>query len=1139
MRTDNFERTIKPVKSGAWLACSLVLLLTGCSKQKMPYGFEDGRIREVVHQVMQDQIPAAKQRKPLGTLKEHEGFLLDFYGEKTELRATALQRLGDLYIKLEDRAYRQGAQDYNQQLRLFQQNKISEKPALPLVDHARSIRIYETLIKDFPERPENDRVLYQLARAKDDMGDPDAAASLLQQLVDKFPGSAYATEVHFRLGENYYDSGDFDRALRAYGQVIDSKDDEYQERSLYKMGWTHYAKGEYRDALAKFIQIADQKRTRREGEALQLDPEKMTTADWDFVLEVMRSMAFPFASLGSVKSKDHFDPKTVVDYFKKVGQRDYEHLIYRKLGELFQVQKRPRDGVAAYEAFLKQYPNHDQAPIFAMEVIDAYTRMKALNSANQARMQFVQNFGEGSAWHNTASANSRSKVRPIYKKLTNQLALFFHSEAQQSKQPEDYENAILWYRKFLASFPQDGESARINFLLAEALFELGRHDEAAMEYEKTAYGYFFHKDSVEAGYAAIVAFDKSLGKRTNLRGNATATKLADNTRRFAQTFQADSRVPEVLWKGTEVYFAAGELPEARAQAEEIVKIYLPSRHPIAFKAQRLIADVLFEARSFEEAAAAYRLLFTSATGLSDAERQNLKRLWSSSLYKRAELLRDAGQARDAEAAFLRVHREVPGSEVAPPALFDAGTIALQADRKKEAMAIFQILTHQYPTHPLTSQVGDLMLQTQQKMLAAGKQEEAVAFAEQLKTMRTPSQDLLTYQSQRLIADKYFEQKSFEKAASVYRDLVSSPGVPTPGEQEELRRVFASSLYKHAETLKNSGKLAEAESAFMRVQSEVPKSEIAPIALFDAGSIAMSRKNSQGALLAYRTLAERYPNSEYVSHASVRIAQIFEESGDALRAAVQYERVAEMAVDQKLAGDAQWTAANLYEKRQDWSNAARAYRNYADRYSGDFERTVDARYKVIVALQFMQNHEHVLVEAQQFLDRYGGMDLGATRGGFYIGKCRLIVAGYAAQQYETIRLAAPLEESLARKRKMLDHVIDLYVQAAELRIAEITTAASYQIGRVFESFRNALLESDRPGDLTPQQLEQYEFLLEEQAFPFEEHAISAYESNVHRAQTGGVYDRWVKKSYEELARLLPARYRKQEFSEIIPEAIVRR
>ena len=57
-------------------------------------------------------------------------------------------------------------------------------------------------------------------------------------------------------------------------------------------------------------------------------------------------------------------------------------------------------------------------------------------------------------------------------------------------------------------------------------------------------------------------------------------------------------------------------------------------------------------------------------------------------------------------------------------------------------------------------------------------------------------------------------------------------------------------------------------------------------------------------------------------------------------------------------------------------------------------------------------------------------------------------------------------------------------------------------------------------------EQYALLLEEQATPIEELAISIHEINVRPSWTGG-YDEWVAKSFDALRILFPARYERPD------------
>ena len=55
---------------------------------------------------------------------------------------------------------------------------------------------------------------------------------------------------------------------------------------------------------------------------------------------------------------------------------------------------------------------------------------------------------------------------------------------------------------------------------------------------------------------------------------------------------------------------------------------------------------------------------------------------------------------------------------------------------------------------------------------------------------------------------------------------------------------------------------------------------------------------------------------------------------------------------------------------------------------------------------------------------------------------------------------------------------------------------------------------------------YQIMLEEQAFPFEEKSIALHLVNTERIRKG-VYDQWVKKSFQALAELQPGRYNKRE------------
>jgi tetratricopeptide (TPR) repeat protein len=86
-----------------------------------------------------------------------------------------------------------------------------------------------------------------------------------------------------------------------------------------------------------------------------------------------------------------------------------------------------------------------------------------------------------------------------------------------------------------------------------------------------------------------------------------------------------------------------------------------------------------------------------------------------------------------------------------------------------------------------------------------------------------------------------------------------------------------------------------------------------------------------------------------------------------------------------------------------------------------------------------------------------------------------------------------------------------------------------VAALYHDFGKAMLASQRPKKLNKMELEQYNVMLEEQAFPFEEKAVEVHELNARRV-VDGLYDEWVRKSYGVLAEVEPARFGKQAESE---------
>ena len=234
-------------------------------------------------------------------------------------------------------------------------------------------------------------------------------------------------------------------------------------------------------------------------------------------------------------------------------------------------------------------------------------------------------------------------------------------------------------------------------------------------------------------------------------------------------------------------------------------------------------------------------------------------------------------------------------------------------------------------------------------------------------------------------------------------------------------------------------------------------------------------------------------------------------------------------------NALWQAAELYEKSAQPARAMATYESYVARFPAPLPQAIEARLKLA----------DYAGESGDYLGRRKSLEgiVAADRdaGGARTDRSRYLAAVATLElteasrdAFQSIALVAPLKDSLASKKSAMERALAGYQQAVGYAVAEVTTAATFEMGELYRRLAADLMKSERPASLDAESLEQYDLLLEEQAFPFEEKAVEVHEVNARRV-TDGLYDDWVRKSYAVLAEVEPARFGKQAE----PEAFIAR
>ena len=223
------------------------------------------------------------------------------------------------------------------------------------------------------------------------------------------------------------------------------------------------------------------------------------------------------------------------------------------------------------------------------------------------------------------------------------------------------------------------------------------------------------------------------------------------------------------------------------------------------------------------------------------------------------------------------------------------------------------------------------------------------------------------------------------------------------------------------------------------------------------------------------------------------------------------------------------AADLYAKAGNQPERASALERFVAEYPQPVADAEEAREK-LAAAALQRGDPSALHWFREIVDADARAGAGRTdRTRYLAAKAQLELAAPARDAFRRVRLVSPLKRSLVAKRKALESALSAYQAALDYHVAEVTTAATFEMAELYHTLAQDVMSSERPKRLSKDELEQYEVLLEEQAYPFEEQAITLHEANAARARDG-LYDEWVKKSYAALAELDPGRYGKTELTQ---------
>jgi tetratricopeptide (TPR) repeat protein len=531
---------------------------------------------------------------------------------------------------------------------------------------------------------------------------------------------------------------------------------------------------------------------------------------------------------------------------------------------------------------------------------------------------------------------------------------------------------------------------------------------------------------------------------------------------------------------------------------------------------------------YEEAARWYRDYLKSFPGDADSAATN---------YLLADALFESHQYADAATEYEHTAYGYPRNDKSAAAAH-AALVAYQkgeeglAGTAKEAWHARETdadvkFAEAFPEHPESAVV---LTHAAEDIFAAGDRARAITVSQALLARQPPVDVAKQRIAWTIIAQSHYDQGDYAKAEPAFVQARELSGTDEKM-RADLTERLAASVYKQGEAKLKAGDAAAAVDDFMRVSRVAPDSKIRSNAQYDAATGLINLKQWDRAIAVLEDFRHQFPQSPLQPDVTRKLAVAYAAANRPGEAAAEFERIAaNPAEDKAVQREALIQSADLYAKAGNSAKAAGMLEKFVAANPAPLADAEEARWHLAeyadksgdAARRDHWYHEIINADAQAGAQR-------TDRTHYLAAKSQLALAQPARDAFRAVRLTAPLKKSLVIKRDALETAMDGYKRAAEYQVAEVTTAATYEMAELYRTLAKDLLASERPKTLKGDELEEYNALLEEQVFPFEEQAIKAHELNAARTKDG-VYDESIRKSFQALAELKPARYGKTEVTQ---------
>ncbi len=438
------------------------------------------------------------------------------------------------------------------------------------------------------------------------------------------------------------------------------------------------------------------------------------------------------------------------------------------------------------------------------------------------------------------------------------------------------------------------------------------------------------------------------------------------------------------------------------------------------------------------------------------------------------------------------------------------------------------------TFPLDKQAPDILARVAEQQLKIQDVGAAILTSQKLLALKIPVSLKQKQRALVIIANGLFDQAQYAEAELAISELLKTKRL-TKKERKIFHQRRAESIYKQAEAAKQSDDINLAISLFLKINILEPNALVNINAQYDAATLLLGINAWDRAEKILINFRGKYSKHQLAKSIPEKLAFIYQEQKDWNKAAKELTRMIKGQPGTNFARDGSWKIAELYLKAKNNIEAIKAFKHYVWTYPAPYLLAQEGRNELIKLYAKSKDQNKTIFWRQKLIQAFHKSKENNARTNFLAAESKFVLSEQFFIQYKSIKLKLPLAKSLKKKRKAMKTALTAYESIVKYKVALYTSNATHRIAQIYQILSDDLMSSTRPKGLNKEELEEYGYLLEEQALPFEDKAITFYEINVNRTHDG-LYNAPIEDSLNALRKLKPARYDKTEKLEAVEDVL---